>query len=91
MILGRENLCQAHPKVEKRPAQPSCFGSNIEELFDHSYQRPTTSRWVWVPRARVLEAAQIGSRRPPFWGNGKENQGDSSQNHRFKIFRGGGG
>jgi len=37
-----------------------CFGSNIEDLFAHSYQRSIAHKWVWVPRSRVMEAAQIG-------------------------------
>lgn len=41
------------------PAQMESFGSNIEDLFDHSYQRPRIHRWMWVPHSRVLEAAQI--------------------------------
>lgn len=42
------------------PAHSSSFGSNIEDLFDHSYERPKTHRWVWVPRYRVLDPARIG-------------------------------
>jgi hypothetical protein len=41
-------------------AQETCFGSNIEDLFMHSYERPRIHRWVWVPSARVLEAAVNG-------------------------------
>jgi hypothetical protein len=42
------------------PTQQGDFGSSIEDLFSHSYQKPVTHKWVWAPRARVLEAAKIG-------------------------------
>lgn len=51
---------QAQGDPEVGPAHDDSFGSNIEDLFDHSYQRPLRHRCVWVLKERVLEAAQIG-------------------------------
>jgi hypothetical protein len=58
--IGLTENGKAQKCGEERPAQTSKFGSNIEDLFAHSYQKPVTHRWVWVPRPRVLDAAKIG-------------------------------
>lgn len=53
------------PKYEVcGPTQPNTewtfpFGSCIEDLLQHSCARPKSERRLWVPKARVLEVAEI--------------------------------
>jgi hypothetical protein len=58
-------------KKETQWVGPNCVGPSIDDLFSHSYAPPlthtrpqlSTSRWVWVPAARVWDPEAEHSRR----------------------------